>query len=422
MRPCLRVIPATLVILGWAFVAHAGQGAPPRSAPANTPTAAPAAPTNDDCLGCHSDAGLKRANNSPVSVDPKVFAASIHGPLSCTDCHADLATAELPHNDKLAKASCVTCHDEPQAKYGKSVHAKARDAGQPLAASCSNCHGTHDIKPASDPTSRTSKMNLPKTCASCHGNADVIAKGGIQIGNVASLYEDSIHGKALEKSGLVVAPSCVDCHGSHEILRKTDASSPVNAAKVPATCGRCHEGIRHQYDAGIHAAALKSGKADAPQCASCHTAHTIKRTDNERWRLSVTNECGTCHAQVVDSFRRTFHGKVTQLGFGSIAACADCHGAHEVLPASNAASGIAKGNLVATCGKCHEGANESFVKYDPHPDPRNYARSPVLWWANRLYTVLIAGCFGFFALHSGLWFLRSKREQREHHAAGRHAD
>ena len=63
-----------------------------------------------------------------------------------------------------------------------------------------------------------------------------------------------------------------------------------------------------------------------------------------------------------------------------------------------------------TCAKCHQGANESFVKYDPHPNPRNYARSPVMWWVNSFYTVLIAGCFGFFGLHSALWFRRSWRK------------
>jgi hypothetical protein len=87
--------------------------------------------------------------------------------------------------------------------------------------------------------------------------------------------------------------------------------------------------------------------------------------------------------------RRTFHGKVTELGFTRVAACSDCHGAHAILPASNPASLVAKTHLVETCGKCHQGANEKFVAYDPHPDPSNYQRSAVLWWANRFYWVLI---------------------------------
>jgi hypothetical protein len=83
-----------------------------------------------------------------------------------------------------------------------------------------------------------------------------------------------------------------------------------------------------------------------------------------------------------------------------------------VLPSATLTSSVARPNLVATCGKCHEGSNERFVQYDPHPDPTNYDRSPLLWWANRVYTVLIAGCFSFFAVHSGLWFLRSRRARR----------
>jgi hypothetical protein len=157
---------------------------------------------------------------------------------------------------------------------------------------------------------------------------------------------------------------------------------------------------------------VKKGDPHAPVCTSCHTAHAIQRTDTAAWRSSVTGECATCHAQVVDSFRRTFHGKVTQLGFTQVAACADCHGAHDILPPSNPASRVAPAHLVQTCSQCHRGANSQFVKYDPHPNPRDYQRSHVLWWANVFYWGLIPGCFGFFALHSALWFNRSWRERK----------
>jgi hypothetical protein len=189
----------------------------------------------------------------------------------------------------------------------------------------------------------------------------------------------------------------------------------VFRANIPATCGSCHQGVVARYNQGVHAVALKNHNAMAPVCTDCHTAHTIQRADTDKWRLAVTSECGTCHAQVVDSYRRTFHGKVTELGFTRVAACADCHGAHDILPASNPASTISQGRLVETCRKCHSGANERFVKYDPHPDPRNYRRSPLMWWVNRFYTVLIAGCFGFFGLHSALWFRRERIERKNGH-------
>ena len=80
---------------------------------------------------------------------------------------------------------------------------------------------------------------------------------------------------------------------------------------------------------------------------------------------------------------------------------------------------VAKARLVETCGRCHEGANEQFVAYDPHPNPNDYSRSKVLWWANRFYWVLIPGCFGFFGLHSLLWFWRSRKDARARTGAPR---
>jgi hypothetical protein len=238
------------------------------------------------------------------------------------------------------------------------------------------------------------------SCAVCHED-------------IASQYHDGIHAWAKEKAGLKMAPSCADCHGTHDIAPKADAASRTHRDNVPASCGKCHEGVTERFNHSVHAAALKSGNSGAPVCVDCHAAHATQRADVPAWRLSVAAECGSCHQDVVETFRRTFHGKVTELGFTRVAACADCHGAHDILPASNPASMIAKGRLVETCGSCHQGANEKFVQYDPHPNPRSHARSPLLWWINQFYTVLIAGCFGFFGLHSLLWYRRERREKRQ---------
>jgi hypothetical protein len=327
MRIRLGVVVATACVLA----SSVATGAEPAVKP----------PANEDCLACHGDAAVKRANGSPVFVADKVLAGSTHAPLACVDCHSDLtALTEYPHPEKLAKVNCASCHD---------------------------------------------------------------AEG--------TTYHDSIHYKAREQMGLVVAPSCADCHGRHDIQPKSAPSSRVARRNIPATCGSCHQGITEKYDAGIHAAALRKGDTRAPICADCHTAHGVQRVDNESWRLGVARECGTCHMEVVESFTRTFHGKVTQLGFTRVAACADCHGAHDILPRSNPASMVAAGHLVKTCAKCHPGANANFVKYDPHPNPRNRQRNPALWWISQFYIVLIAGCFGFFGLHSLLWFHRERRER-----------
>ena len=376
--------------------------------------AAPAAgqpPANEDCQACHEDPSAARGDGTSVAVSGGVFAGSVHGGLACVDCHQDLAElTEWPHPEQLAAVSCATCHDDAVTQYAASIHASAR-RGEPdrPAAACADCHGAHDIRPSNDTASRTHHANLPATCGRCHGDPELIRREGIEAGNVAAAFQDSIHGRALVRSGLAVAPNCGDCHGSHDIRRASVRESRVHRLNVPSTCGTCHEGIERQYQAGIHGERLRAGDAEAPTCADCHSAHSIRRIDAAGFQLDVVSECGTCHAGEIRTYRDTFHGQVTALGFERIAKCADCHAAHEVLPKSHPASMVSQANLVATCSRCHEGVNGSFVQYDPHPNPDDYGRNPVLWWVKRFYTVLIAGCFSFFGLHSLLWFWRSWR-------------
>jgi hypothetical protein len=356
-----------------------------------------------------------------VVVKAAVFEKSIHGAMSCVDCHADLATTtEWPHPEKLAKVDCSTCHTDPVEQYTQSDHAKARANGTDVAASCVDCHGVHDILPSKDPQSKTYHLNIVGTCSRCHGNEEIIRKGKIPS-DVTKAFGDSIHGRALSRSGLVVAPTCSDCHGAHDVRAPGDPASRVALTNVPATCGQCHEGIQHQFQAGVHGQLVAQGSDGAPACQTCHTAHSIQRGETVGWQLSVVGQCGTCHADRMATFRDTLHGQVTNLGFRTVAACADCHGAHEVLPASNPRSPVAPANLVKTCGQCHAGANENFVKYDPHADKSNRARNPALYYTSTFMSALLTGVFAFFGLHTTLWFGKEWRARRDRRAARRMA-
>ena len=111
-----------------------------------------AAAPNDTCLMCHADAGAKNAAGAS-SLDAKTFAASVHGQMNfkCTDCHSDVSADKLPHEPKLKPADCAACHEAPVKEYLSTAHAKARAGGNLVAATCSNCHGNHDIQKSSEP-------------------------------------------------------------------------------------------------------------------------------------------------------------------------------------------------------------------------------------------------------------------------------
>lgn len=348
-------------------------------------------------------------------MDGSRFEESIHGliGLSCTTCHIDLEGKELPHETPLAKVNCATCHEPSVLAFDKSIHAAAtrKDSDSP-AATCVDCHTSHEIRASTDTASSTYALNLPKTCSACHGNADVIASGHLAAGNIGSMFQDSIHGKAISRSGLLVAANCSSCHGAHDIVAKEDPESRVFRTNIPATCGSCHEGLQAQFARGSHGAALEAGSLAGPVCTDCHSAHQIQRADTGSWRLDTITECGTCHTDKIRTYRDTFHGQVTSLGFQRVAKCADCHGAHEVHPKTDARSMVSPERVLETCQTCHAGATASFAEYDPHADKNDKVRNPELYYASRFMHWLLIGVFGFFGVHALLWLPRSAAERR----------
>jgi nitrate/TMAO reductase-like tetraheme cytochrome c subunit len=411
----------------WLIVALLVGATIPALAQRGGKSAAPSAPAPDNatCLACHGDADAKRADGTSIAVDEKKFGDSIHGSLGlqCVVCHADLAkTSDFPHAEKLAKVNCAQCHADAKAAYDTSIHAAARrKSATSVAPACVDCHSAHDIRSAKDPLSSTYPLNLPATCSRCHGDAKIIKQGNIRIGNVAALYKDSIHGHAVTVSGLLVAANCTSCHGSHDIREKNDPQSKVNRANIPSTCGSCHEGIKTLYDQSAHGVARAAGNPKAPVCIDCHSAHGIQRADNANWRLDTVRECGTCHLDKIKTYRDTFHGQVTSLGFVRVATCSDCHTPHSMQKGTDPRSTIWDGNRLKTCQTCHPTATAGFAQYDPHADKSDLSANRVLFFAAGGMKWLLIGTFGFFGLHTLLWLPRSAVARRRANAQNRTA-
>ena len=297
----------------------------------------------------------------------------------CRDCHGP-AHGVLPHRDVAAPVSrgrvaetCARCHADKELTtrrkitipaaytlYRESVHGRSKDPG---AATCSDCHESHDLRRGVDPASSIHKANIPETCGRCHAQA-------------AKDYRESVHGTALAR-GVTRSPACTDCHGEHRIRGPREPGSPVASAGVTATCSHCHEatGIRETYG-------LPAG------------------------RLS--------------SYQDSYHGLAARGGSPAVANCASCHEYHRILPSSDPRSAVAPGNLPATCGKCHPGAGERFAAGVVHEAMASPSR-PLLHWVRILYLALIGVTIGGMTLHNGLDFA-AKLRRRLHEHLGAVAD
>ncbi|MCK7528202.1 MAG: hypothetical protein MZV64_66830 [Ignavibacteriales bacterium] len=66
--------------------------------------------------------------------------------------------------------------------FSQSYHGLALSGGSASVANCGSCHGVHNIKPSSDPTSMVNKNNLVKTCGTCHPGAnETFTQGNIHV-------------------------------------------------------------------------------------------------------------------------------------------------------------------------------------------------------------------------------------------------
>ncbi len=276
-----------------------------------------------ECATCHE-------------LDLSRFGKSIHGSLACRDCHSGITT--LPHAGKPPKVSCASCHEDEAKEYARSVHGSAKKNGMTDAASCTSCHGApHEMLPASDPASSTTKKNLAGTCGACHSNPEFLARHKIPFAKPVEAYRLSIHGRAVAR-GDQNAASCSDCHGSHGILPGNDEKSRTGHKVVAETCGKCYSGILEVYSQSVHGVAVKAGSKDAPDCTSCHGEHTILAPSEagslvNPARISVVT-CGRCHADErlasrynlsqdkLPSFQDSFHGLAARGGSQTVANCA----------------------------------------------------------------------------------------------------
>ena len=394
-----------------------------------------------DCLHCHRTADLKAADDGrSLYVDADEYRQSIHGRevISCPECHtgASPADSERPCKPITGRVDCSLCHEAQVSAYDLGRHGQLHAKGDPNAPYCTDCHGRHGMlehtaDEAADPIARarvrespTYSRNIPTLCARCHreGGAAAVRYLGNET-QIVSHYAMSIHGKGLIESGLTVTATCTNCHTAHMELPASDPNSSVSESNIGQTCGRCHDGIYDQYRRSIHSSEGNPdyerlrGMSALPHCNDCHSSHTVKRTDMPDFQLGIMEQCGKCHEELTRSYFDTYHGKASDLGDTTRAKCHDCHGAHDILPVDDARSNLHRDNIVATCGKCHEGSHRRFAGYLTHATHHDQEKYPILFYTFWGMTALLVGTFGLFGLHTIAWLPRAWKMRTEHRAA-----
>jgi cytochrome b subunit of formate dehydrogenase len=367
---------------------------------------------NKECLACHEKPDLKASyDGRSLFVDVKDQDHSKHAKIACSQCHSDVTpnAKERPCATVRKKVDCTSCHEAVGKEFFASKHGELATKNDENGPTCKECHGTHGIKSPKDPESKVFATNVPVLCATCHREGEAAAKRyeGKQH-QIDVHYRESIHGKGLNESGLIIAATCASCHSAHGERPKDDPLSTVNPKNVANTCGTCHYGIEHKFEGSVHSPLANKTDKDLPVCSDCHTAHTISQHDRDPFRLKADTTCGTrCHKEQLETYDETFHGKAIALGRPDVATCFDCHGSHDIRKLDDPKSTVGPEKRIDTCRKCHQGADPKFASYLVHASHKDRKNYPELFYTFVAMTGLLFGTFIFFAIHTALWLGRT---------------
>lgn len=326
---------------------------------------------NETCLGCHGDTDLSMELDSGetlnLGVDVDRWNDSVHAfwEMKCILCHAEIDA--IPHDPPTfsnsreyaaqQSAECTVCHRD-QALIEDSVHAKAREEGNPEAAVCSDCHDPHY---ATDPP--IDHAAIPRTCRTCHAE-------------VYDAYEASVHGESLTLGNPDV-PTCTDCHGVHDIEGPTRGRFHLFS---PQICAECHadEALMAEYD--IRTDVFETYVADF-------------------------------HGRTITLFQEITPDQQT-----NAPVCVSCHGVHDIRPADDSASAIAQENLLHTCQHCHPSAEIQFPEaWMSHYSP-SVEHWPIVFAVRLFYLVLIPAVIGGMLIYVVLDVRGRRRRRKEAHS------
>lgn len=210
---------------------------------------------DQQCLGCHSMKGLER---------------------------------------KLPSGETVALHVDPDS-FGQSVHGIL---------GCSVCHS--DISVQNHPpaktqfaTAREASLSRVKVCSSCHAK-------------ISELYESGTHA-ALLRTGNLAAPICTTCHNPHATMAKASFDLATGSP-----CSTCHYPIFEAYAGSVHGEARRSGRVEAPVCATCHGAHDVKASSAQD---TLRNTCFGCHSGALVAHQKWLPNAARHLQTISCSAC-----------------------------------------------------------------------------------------------------
>ncbi len=234
-------------------------------------------------------------------IDHERFHVSVHGQLSCQECHSNISEKTIHPDpvdvnrsleDFFQPGPCAACHEEAAGEIAAGRHAGQETTPWQRFETCIACHDPHYQLPEGDEAARPDLSRPAKDkCSLCHK------------------FESRLPGFSKEDR------PCLQCHLA------VSGDDPQAVRQIADLCFHCHAAENRQdrsfplidaerYASTVHqdidcrvchpqAAAFRHRNQVPGDCGQCHLPHDEKVTHD----LHAAVSCGACHLNGVDPFR-----------------------------------------------------------------------------------------------------------------------
>ncbi len=242
-------------------------------------------------------------------IDSGRFHASVHGRVSCLECHGDISKESL-HPDPIAVdkgindfyrlAQCTGCHEDVVAELDTGVHAGKPIKNPQEGRVCITCHDPHyQLTAAKLPPAFDRSKPVSRQCGVCHAMKTALPA-------LSSADEGCMVCHRLVEAGdpggtKKVAAFCFKCHGDYKgaallAFPAIDLQAYGSSTHSRQSCLACHPKSAEFSHAGQKRAA----------CLVCHNRHDEKVAHDAHIGVS----CEACHLSGITPIRGLKPGKV----------------------------------------------------------------------------------------------------------------
>lgn len=238
---------------------------------------------------------------------------SVHGQLSCSECHGGVFSNSSHPNcadvnrsvrDFFQNTQCTSCHSEVMKALEDGSHAGKPIKPEQKYDNCIVCHDPHyqlaskSLPPAFDPS-----KPVDQQCGVCHKQRTSLPVLSVQDQKCMACHQAVERGNS---DGVrKVSVFCFECHSKEKSGRCASASTAV-----PIIDGSSYSSTTHSKQSCLvcHPGSSEFGhaKRERTACLSCHQRHDEKVTHDAHLRVS----CEACHLAGVTPVKSREFGKI----------------------------------------------------------------------------------------------------------------